>query len=716
MSDGQHDSVSDVVAVSSFESNQKNIIALSNSLRDFFTSPQWAIFFFFIALGAFLRWYGLDDRALHHDESLHAMYGKYYYDNPDFRFYHYDPMLHGPLLYNTLFFIFMSFGDSEWAARFPIAVMGTASLFLPLLFRRYFIPLTVLLMTGFVAISPTLVYWSRFIREDFFSLFGMFLCLYGFAVAQGRAKSYLFFVGVALQFCSKENSYVHLAILIGYLIFEPLFTQVATKQAQSVLGSLVDYVRRYWLETLVGFLICCGIYIILYSGWGLYDQGVLDGLYRKSLSYWWNQSSEERIKGPFMFHFYVLLFYELIFILACLTQIWLFYKEAFLSIRITAIVALVVATIGWIYYGQLPTGMSQQDHIWMFPPFKVAKVKDGFDVFGIVIFLIHPMLLTAQHLMRGERKLAATGYFFTALLFTYSFLGEKVPWLTLYPFVAGIIYLALYFQDYLTRHPVPNWRTYPWGNILFWIGISLIVLGTIFMIEKPLVLGRADLDLVYPEEGGWFARVVLYLHRSNMLFVVLGFIVATIGVIDHLAMNNRLFGRVNVLYLFLVVGGVYTLRSMALTNFVYAGHEREYLSQVHTTPEALKVVNMVIDEVTLQRRGYAPHIYVTGDAIWPVTWYFRKLPTYVYDDSFDEKKRSEYFFRMEDWKEGAQPPKGYTARNFTLRGWWVPDLNSSTLKRLLHYSINHEPWNPIGFSYVNLYYRKTPEGMPLEKK
>jgi hypothetical protein len=151
---------------------------------------------------------------------------------------------------------------------------------------------------------------------------------------------------------------------------------------------------------------------------------------------------------------------------------------------------------------------------------------------------------------------------------------------------------------------------------------------------------------------------------------------------------------------------------MVLTNFVYGGNERELLSQVHTVKEAIDVAKMIEYEVIGQPRGYQPHVYVTGDATWPLTWYFRKLPTYDY--TADENKRSNFLFRIEDWKEGKETPAGYKARRFNLRGWWVPDYNTATLKRMLHYSINHEPWTIPGFAYANLYYRINPENTPLE--
>jgi len=713
--------VSDFQVIS--ESKDRSVIEGSEDrgdvpLLNFFSKYQWWIFLALVAVGTWIRWYALDERPLHHDESLHAMWGKYFIDNPDIRFYHYDPMLHGPFLYNVLFFTYFSLGDSVWSARFPVAVMGTASMFLPLLFRRYFQPLTALLLTGFIAISPTLVYWSRFIREDFFTLLGVFMAIAGVTIASGRWRPYLFFVGVSLQFCSKENSYVHLAITLGYLIFEAGFTAIVFDRVESLLNGFWDFVSKHPIEFLLGLLMGVGVYVRLYSGRGLYPQGILDGLYRKSIKYWWEQSSIERIKGPFMFHYYVLFYYELLFLLLCIFQMFLLYREAKKIIWIPFCITLTLAVIAWWHFGVRHTGpdgalIGQEQYIKNSSLILgFLKTKDGFDVFGAIVLVVNSILVTVHHLLRRERILAVTGYFFTATFFSYSYLGEKVPWLTLYPFIAGIIYLSLYFQDYYKRNPLANWRTYSVGKIVYMVGGVLMVLGIIFLIEKYIIIGGFELEQPYNEEGGWISKFILQLHRTNFIFIVIGFFVAILGVIDDEFVGGRIFGRVNLLWFIVVVGVLFNLRAMTLTNFVYGGNERELLSQVHTVKEAIDIANMIQYEVIGQPRGYQPHVYVSGDATWPLTWYFRKLPTYDY--TADENKRSNFLFRIEDWREGKEPPVGYKARRFNLRGWWVPDYNTATLKRMLHYSINHEPWTVPGFAYANLYYRINPENTPLE--
>ena len=62
----------------------------------------------------FTRFYQLDVRPFHHDES---QYVKYSYDLYRGLGYKYDPMLHGPFLYHLNALIFILFGDSDFTAR-----------------------------------------------------------------------------------------------------------------------------------------------------------------------------------------------------------------------------------------------------------------------------------------------------------------------------------------------------------------------------------------------------------------------------------------------------------------------------------------------------------------------------------------------------------------------------------------------------------------------
>ena len=56
----------------------------------------------------------IGQRPIHHDESLHALYGKYFHDSPKTQYYKYDPLLHGPLLYHLIPYAY-HIGGRAWS-------------------------------------------------------------------------------------------------------------------------------------------------------------------------------------------------------------------------------------------------------------------------------------------------------------------------------------------------------------------------------------------------------------------------------------------------------------------------------------------------------------------------------------------------------------------------------------------------------------------------
>ena len=67
-----------------------------------------------VAAAFLLRIHRLGERAIHHDESLHALYSWYLYSG---RGYIHDPMMHGPWQFHMGALMYFLFGDSDFTAR-----------------------------------------------------------------------------------------------------------------------------------------------------------------------------------------------------------------------------------------------------------------------------------------------------------------------------------------------------------------------------------------------------------------------------------------------------------------------------------------------------------------------------------------------------------------------------------------------------------------------
>lgn len=648
----------------------------------YFSTPQWLLFFASVLIGLMLRWTMLDMRPYHHDESLHGMYGRYFYDFPNANFYKYDPMLHGPMLYNSMRFIYAMFGDSLWAARTPVCIMGSLFMLVPFLYRRFFIPSVTLLLTATVALSPTMVYWSRFLREDYWVISGMLCTLFGCTIASRAWKPFLVLLGITIQWCTKENVFVTIAVVVGFLAFEACFQYLVRKEWDTYIARIFKFVKNNLPLTALSFVACVVIFCWFYGAGFRYKQGIIDGLGGKAIEYWSKHHAMERIKGPFNFHVYVTAWYELPVFIALLTHIALFYYRALPQIRFVAALVCVAILFSWI--GTPPQEIEQM-FIW-----KPFKLKNHLDIVGLFVLLFHAPLVTIHHMLKGERLLAATGYFSTATFFVYSYLGEKVPWLSIYPLVYSLPYLALFFQDYFTKYPF-EFRKFPVQNFLLWVGSVSILFGFIFILEQ------------WSDQNERFSK-------ENLSFVVFGMLCIAAGMVaifdaSRRNANTTCLGTMHLGRWGAAIACGFMLRASIQTNFLYAGKETEYLSQVHTTYELAEFAKNIIDQALYERNGFKPRVYATGESTWPLTWYFRNIPNEYRFSLKSPEEISEFPYIFMSWKEKHDPseiPEGYIQRRVNLRGWWVPEFNQISLKKFLRYSINHYPWSSSGFSYATM--------------
>jgi predicted membrane-bound mannosyltransferase len=157
--------------------------------------------------------WGLGDRALHHDETLHAYYSWRIYVGEG---YIHDPLLHGPFLYYLGSLLYFLFGDNDFTARLGVALFGTVLTLLPYLVRREMGRIAALSASVYLLISPTFLYVGRFFRHDMYSLvFEMlvFVAIARYASTRQARWLYLGAAAFALMYTNQETSYLFLLIM-----------------------------------------------------------------------------------------------------------------------------------------------------------------------------------------------------------------------------------------------------------------------------------------------------------------------------------------------------------------------------------------------------------------------------------------------------------------------------------------------------------------------
>ena len=160
-----------------------------------------------------MRLWDLGSRAMHHDESLHALYSWNLFSGQG---YQHNPMMHGPFQFEANAAMFFVFGDSDVTARLLYAVMGAVLIVMPLLLRWRLGRLGALFASALLTASPTILYFSRFARNDILMAvwaLGLVICMWRY-FDEGRNR-YLYVAAalMALAFSTKESSYLVVATL-----------------------------------------------------------------------------------------------------------------------------------------------------------------------------------------------------------------------------------------------------------------------------------------------------------------------------------------------------------------------------------------------------------------------------------------------------------------------------------------------------------------------
>lgn len=211
-------------------------------------------FYVLLILGTlFSRLWDLGHRAMHHDESLHALYSYLLATGQGYR---HDPMMHGPLQMEMTAGIFVLFGDNEFTARLLYALAGTFLVVMPLFLRDYLGRNGSLVTSAMLAASPAMFYFSRFARNDILMAvwaFSLVIVMWRF-LNEGKIK-YLYWGSVllSLAFVTKESAYIVTTILGGYLFLSiglrnfPIFTKSIIIGKTRTITAIQLIIKESWL-------------------------------------------------------------------------------------------------------------------------------------------------------------------------------------------------------------------------------------------------------------------------------------------------------------------------------------------------------------------------------------------------------------------------------------------------------------------------------------
>ena len=177
-----------------------------------------------------MRLWELGGRTMHYDEAIHLHFawrlaesgggflGWPWVFGTD---YIHSPWMHGPFQIEFTALVFRIFGDTEVTARLGYVLFGTALVAVPYFLRDYLGRAGALLAAVMLTLSPTLLYFSRFGRNDIIMAFfaaSLLVLMWRYVNEGHRRYLYLASAILALMFATKETAYLVVAVF-GLLLF-----------------------------------------------------------------------------------------------------------------------------------------------------------------------------------------------------------------------------------------------------------------------------------------------------------------------------------------------------------------------------------------------------------------------------------------------------------------------------------------------------------------
>jgi predicted membrane-bound mannosyltransferase/sugar lactone lactonase YvrE len=171
-----------------------------------------------IVLAIVSRLYDLGARVVSHDETIHYYLNSYnLYKGLGYR---HDPLSHGPFPFHMMALSYFLFGASDFTGRLPAALCSIATIAFMWFYRRYLGRAGALVAATMLLISPFILYYGRYARED--GLVVLFFAVSLWAIFRyletGKARyTYALFAVTALHFATKETAFIYVAEAMIFL-------------------------------------------------------------------------------------------------------------------------------------------------------------------------------------------------------------------------------------------------------------------------------------------------------------------------------------------------------------------------------------------------------------------------------------------------------------------------------------------------------------------
>ena len=284
------------------------------------SEKKYKVLGFLIILSALLiRLFDLGERVFHHDESVHASFTLKLLNTGE---YIYQPSYHGPFIFHSTAVIFHFLGINDATARLIPVFFGVAAIPLLFLLEKKIGKRGVLWSAFLLAFSPSMVYYSRFFRDDPIIIFCTLATVVGGIcylenIQSSKRYPYLILVAssLAIAVSSMENSYL-IILMFGayagiYFLYKFYFyrkkEQLSLKKALLLKSSaFYPFIPEILLSSVLFIFIAMLFYTNLFKNW-ISPISIVE----MAFSHWMEMHRIQRLGGPFYFYIPILLLYEI---------------------------------------------------------------------------------------------------------------------------------------------------------------------------------------------------------------------------------------------------------------------------------------------------------------------------------------------------------------------------------------------------------------------
>ena len=663
-----------------------------------------------LLLAVISRFWDLGTRALHHDESLHAVYSFYLYDNGGYR---HQPLMHGPVLFHLTALAYWFFGASDVTARLVPALLGVFLVWAPWKFRAWLGTKGALATSALILISPAMLYYSRFIRHDIFFAAWTAIIVYGLWKYMDEGKPfhlYLMSAGWGLAFSQKELSF-----LMAFVFWTFLAVLFALRMIGR-LGHKIDprQSREGHLLVLMGALFLPFITAALLFAVGYHPGEVGSN----------SETSVYNFAGNWAMEFNLVAYGVVIVLfmigLAAAKMLWDWRKFMIAAAVFWSIFILFQTTFltnpygfGSGVIGALGYWIEQQEvargeqpwyyYMLLFPLYEFMPLLIAF-IGGPILLRRHrygsvvpsPLLPPTQNeeeVREGNehRHLNARAlwpyfnYWWMIVIFVLlSVAGEKMPWLLVhlaFPIAMLAGWAIGIFMDDVKWDAVSSRKGLLFGVLFFLALFAFFSLCWMFLSGQWPFQGADEIGL-----------------KATLRWLVTMLVLASAGW-SAATLNEQLGGRVArqiAILGMMILLAILTVRYSVIASYINSDNAHEPLIFVQSSPS----VTMIVDDLAAisQRLGGDDKLKVAYDNFnsWPFDWYLRKYPNRIFYGAEPQnhvEQLKEAHVILVGWKnEDALKPfvTGYVRHQYPLR-WWFPEDYKDLI---LRYEEKPDPNNP----------------------